>query len=145
MFDSYEEVQRFIAEFEACRLPKPRWTHQAHLVAGFWYARRQQPAAALATIRERILRHNESVGTANTDSSGYHETLTRLYMGAIAAQLADHAGCSFEEQLARMLASPLSVSTWPLQFYTKERLFSVQARREWVEPDLQPAPGMQAL
>lgn len=78
--------------------------------------------------------------TPNTDSSGYHETITRLYLLGIARHHALHAAVSFDESLALLLASPLGESAWPLQFYTRGRLFSVEARRNWIEPDLAPAP-----
>ena len=71
MFDTFAEVATFMRAFEACRLPKERWTHTAHLVAGFWYLSRSDMTQALDTIRTRIRRHNESVGTANTDTGGY--------------------------------------------------------------------------
>jgi hypothetical protein len=29
---------------------------------------------------------------------------------------------------------------WPLRFYSAQRLFSVEARRGWVEPDLAALP-----
>jgi hypothetical protein len=140
MSASYQDLVLFIRDFEACCLPKAQWTHAAHLSAGFWYLHKHEPAEALAVIRERIKRHNESVGTANTDSSGYHETITRLYMLGIARHRALHATLPFDESLTSLLASPLAQSAWPLQFFTKERLFSVEARRSWIEPDLAPAP-----
>jgi hypothetical protein len=31
-------------------------------------------------------------------------------------------------------------SDWLLAYWTKERLFSVEARRVWVEPDIRPLP-----
>jgi len=37
MLGSRDEGAAFIAEFEAERLPKSRLTHEAHLVAGYWY------------------------------------------------------------------------------------------------------------
>jgi hypothetical protein len=132
------ELTDFIREFEACRLPKARWTHDAHLTAGFWYASHHAPAAALEIVRARIRAHNESVGTANTDSSGYHETITRLYVTAIAAHVEQHRHAPLLESLALLLASPLARSDWPLRYYSPERLFSVAARREWLEPDLAP-------
>jgi len=137
-------IAEFIGDFEAARLPKERWTHHAHLLAGLWYVSRHGPEAALPIMRTRIRAHNESVGTANTDSGGYHETLTRLYLDAIAAQRAQRPGASFEECLRALLASPLADSGWPLRFYTRARLFSVEARRHWVEPDLAPRATMDA-
>jgi hypothetical protein len=39
-----------------------------------------------------------------------------------------------------LLASPMGRRDWPLRFYSRERLFSVAARRSFVEPDLAPLP-----
>jgi len=39
-----------------------------------------------------------------------------------------------------VLGSELAASDWPLQFYSRERLFSSAARAAWVAPDLKPAP-----
>jgi len=135
---SRHEVAAFIALFEARELPRVRWTHRGHLVAGFWYLSLHPLAEALRIIRVRIRRHNEAVGTANTDSSGYHETITRLYLAGIAAHRARQSELPFEESLQKLLASPLAASRWPLTFYSSERLFSVAARRDWAEPDLEP-------
>ena len=138
MFDTVAEVESFMQDFEACRLPKQRWTHFAHLVAGFWYLSQHDMTHAVATIRSRIRNHNESVGTPNTDSSGYHETITRLYLTAIAAHIELDKTLPFERSLAALLASPLAKSDWPLRYYTAQRLFSAHARLNWVEPDLSP-------
>jgi hypothetical protein len=131
-------VAAFIEEFEARRLPKPRWTHHAHLMAGYWYLTRLSPAQALDVMRERIRAHNESVGTANTDSSGYHESITRLYLDGIAAHMASNRDAGFGESLRLLLRGPMADSGWPLKYYSRARLFSVAARRDWLEPDLQP-------
>lgn len=138
MFGSDEEVASFITAFESCRLPKSSWTHHAHLVVGFWYLSRHSFKTALDEVRDRIKHHNESVGTTNTDTSGYHETITRLYMAAIDAHIKAHPTLAFSESLKALLASPLANSSWPLSYYSRARLFSVEARRRWVEPDLAP-------
>jgi hypothetical protein len=137
-------IAAFIEDFEAARLPKVRWTHHAHLLAGLWYVWRHGPEQALPIMRTRIRAHNESVGTANTDSGGYHETLTKLYLDGIAVERARLPGAGFEECLRALVASPLADSGWPLRFYTRERLFSVEARRHWIEPDLAPRATMDA-
>lgn len=137
----YPEAEAFIGRFEALHLPREHWTHEAHLIAGFWYAWRLPMPAALDEVRTRIRAHNEAVGTANTDTGGYHESITRLYMHAIASHVAAHRALGFEESLRQLLASPIAARDWPLRHYSSERLFSVAARRGWVEPDLRPAPG----
>jgi len=134
---SRDAAQALVERFEQCRMSKAEWTHEAHLVAGFWYVHTLGRAAALERMRLGIRRHNEAVGTPNTDSGGYHETITRLYLWHMERHIQCEAALGFEASLAGLLASPMAGSTWPLTFYTKERLFSVEARRGWVEPDLQ--------
>ena len=135
---SHAAVASFIERFERGEVTKAEWTHQAHLVAGYWYVTRLGPEQAIEEMRARIRFHNESVGTANTDSSGYHESITRLYVHGIAAFRAQQPAAKFEDGLNALLASPMNSSSWPLQFYSRERLFSIEARRGWLEPDLQP-------
>ena len=132
-----EEVAALIAGFEACQLTKQQWTHQAHLTAGFWYLSQLGATEALEVIRGNIRRHNESVGTPNTDTGGYHESITRLYLMAIERHIRANRDVSFEASLQALLDSVLAKSSWPLTYYSRERLFSVAARRGWIEPDLQ--------
>lgn len=138
MFDNIPAIAAFIQEFETCRLPKAQWTHQAHLTVGLWYTTQHTPTEALTIVRQRIRTYNEAVGTLNTDSGGYHETITRLFLQGIADHVAQQQDAALPVLLATLLESPLAQATWPLNFYSRERLFSVSARRQWVEPDLAP-------
>jgi hypothetical protein len=135
MFTTAQDIEALIRDFEARILPKACWTHQAHLVVGLWYLTHHSPDDALAIVRQRIRAYNEAAGTANTDSSGYHETLTRLFLSGIAAHLSTHSNESLPTSVALLLQSPLVHKDWPLSFYSPERLFSVAARHEWLEPD----------
>jgi hypothetical protein len=135
MFDTIEKIEGFIAAFEACSLPKARWTHHAHLVVALWYLSHHAHDDALDIVRRRIRAYNEAVGTANTDSSGYHETLTRLFLRGVADHMAEHRDAALPVAVTALLQSPLASKEWPLRFYSSERLFSVAARRDWIEPD----------
>jgi hypothetical protein len=141
MFSSIDRLEAFIDDFEACKVPRVRWTHHAHLVVGFWYLLHHAPPQALSVVRARIMCANEAMGTANTDMDGYHETITRAYMGAIAVHVAGHSPHQTLESLNLLLSSPLAQSDWTLKHYSRDRLFSVLARRQWVEPDLKPLPS----
>jgi len=44
------------------------------------------------------------------------------------------------ELVNELLLSPMGRRDWPLRFYTAERLFSVEARRHFVKPDLAVLP-----
>jgi len=117
-------------------LPKAEWTHEAHLRAGLWHVLHHGAPAALDLLRERISRYNESVGTANTDTSGYHETITRFYVTLIDRFLATADRGAPIDDLAAQLLDAHGDRRLPLRFYSETRLFSPVARRSWVEPDI---------
>ena len=116
-------------------LPKVALTHEAHLRAGLWHVLHFGPVAALGLLRVRIGAYNESVGTQNTDTSGYHETITRFYVLVIDRFLSA-VDCTLPiDQLATRLIAECGDPRLPLRYYSEEHLFSVAARRSWVEPD----------
>ncbi|WP_225205760.1 hypothetical protein [Novosphingobium huizhouense] len=121
-------------------LPKAEWTHEAHLAACLCLLR-EHPALVLERDLPGVIRaYNEAVGGKNTDSAGYHETLTQLYIRGVRAFAATlPAGASLVDAVNALLASEIGPRDWPLCFYSRERLFGVEARRHWVEPDLAPA------
>lgn len=118
-------------------LPKARWTHAAHLTATLRLVRTRD-AGLERDLPDIIRTYNLAVGGVNDDQSGYHETITQAYLAAIRAFAAAlPAGTSDAEAAARLLATPLGDKNWPLSHWSRERLFSVEARRGWVDPDLQ--------
>ena len=120
-------------------LPKEEWTHEAHLAACLWLVRERTDLVPERDLPAIIASYNVAVGGQNTDSGGYHETLTQLYVKgvrAFAQTLPDDL--PLVDAANRLLASEIAPRDWPLCFYSRERLFSVAARRGWVEPDLAP-------
>ena len=89
-------------------------------------------------LRARICAYNESVGTANTDTSGYHETITRFYVVIIDRFLSTVDRTADPDVLADLLIAQYGDRRLPLHHYSEKRLFSPVARRAWVEPDLRP-------
>lgn len=125
--------------FRTRSLPEPRWTHQAHLVVGLWHVLNLPPDAVLDALRRGIRAYNESVGTPNTDTDGYHETITRFYAWAIAKFVAEaRSGASLLELANALLGSRYATRSFPFEYYSRDRLLSVAARRAWLEPDLKP-------
>ena len=74
-----EQAKELVAQFEMCSLPKEKWTHEAHFVMALWYCSHQPIPLAMQSIRNGIKKYNVSIGGANTDDSGYHETITVFY------------------------------------------------------------------
>ena len=118
-------------------LPKPEWTHAAHFAAAFWLIERSGRNAA-REMPAIIRTYNEATGVANTDTGGYHETVTLASLRAAHAWLDARAHLVLHEALSEFLASEYGRSDWLLAFWSKPVLFSVAARRNWVDPDLKP-------
>jgi hypothetical protein len=116
-------------------LPKSGWTHAAHFAAAFWLLRHRGDAA-FQEMPPLIRAYNESTGVANTDTSGYHETITLASLRLARAWLRERSSVPLHAALAELLASPYGRSDWPLVYWSRGLLFSVAARRSWVEPDL---------
>ncbi len=82
------------------------------------------------------------MGTPNTDSSGFHATITHCYaMGVAAFHRRCDPALALVERVNALLTEPEGARDWPLRFYSRERLFSVEARRAVILPDLAPLPG----
>lgn len=137
-FHSTEEISEFVRQFVDRSLPKERWTHRAHLVVGLWHLLHHSPEESLDLLRGRIRAYNVATGGVNTDTEGYHETLTRFYVVAIGQFLARQDGVrrDWPKLFAALLDSRLADKKLPLEFYSRDRIMSVEARREWVTPDL---------
>jgi hypothetical protein len=142
---SASELDDLIARFRDCTLPKAEWTHAAHLAVGAWHVAGGGPGKALRQLRARIRRLNDAHGTANTTTSGYHETVTHAYVALVDDFLARRPkGEALAEAAQALLASPLADRKILLDFYSQDLLMSVDARLGFVEPDLKPLPGARA-
>jgi len=125
--------------FRACTLPRGEWTHTAHLRVGTWHVHHFGADTALSMMRTGIRRLNDFHGTPNTETGGYHETITVAYVRLIAEFLGtDQADGGLEARVDVLLASPLARPGVLSTFWTPALLFSSRARAEWVAPDLAP-------
>ena len=132
-----EQAKDLVTQFETCKLPKEKWSHEAHFVMALWYCSHQPIPVAMQSIRDGIKKYNISVGGANTDNSGYHETITVFYTRIIISYLLKtNPAQEFEQKLAGLFQQPFLSKDFPLQYYSKPLLMSKEARREWIPPDI---------
>lgn len=138
-FESVSDIVRIGEGVASCTLPKSEWTHAAHFAAAFWVL--SDPGRdAFREMPPLIRTYNEATGVANTDSSGYHETITLASMRAARAWLEPRSLAPLHETLNDLLASEFGRSQWLLAYWSRPILLSVAARRHWVEPDVKPLP-----
>ena len=83
---------------------------------------------ALARLRVGITRLNESHGTVNSATGGYHETVTRAYAQLLAAFAARHGDKTVAERVTALLADPLADKKALLRFYSRAA-FGVRPKR----------------
>lgn len=137
-YDSDEPMRALTRGLLARTLLKTQWTHQAHIVATLTLLREHPEIDLDLALPGIIWRYNEASNgpNANTDSGGYHETITRFYLRALRAFLARQpTGAPLHALNNCIIRTRFAAHDFPLDYYSRERLFSVEARRVWVEPD----------
>lgn len=131
-----DEIRDLVAAFERCDLPHAAWTHRAHLVTALWYLAHYGPVEGGERVRAGIKRFNAANSVAQTPDGGYHETITCFYLWVVARHLRDALPGTSLADLASTLVAAWGDKNRPLEYYSRDRLFSWEARTGWVEPDL---------
>jgi hypothetical protein len=127
-------------------LPREEWTHEAHLAASLWIARERREIDPTKDLAGIISAYNVSVGGVNDDTQGYHDTITRVYVEAVRMHLSRRDGAEpLMQSVNALLRSPFGKRDLPLRFYSPALLFSVPARRKFVDPDLLPLSAMEEI
>lgn len=131
-----KEAQTMLSKFEALTLSREEWTHSAHFIVAFWYCLRKPIPEAIVAIREGIKALNISLGGQNTDTTGYHETVTIFYIHLIAVFIVTEGIDQFSDaSLEKLLEQSFCEKGYVHRFYTTARLMGKEARLSWVRPD----------
>jgi hypothetical protein len=140
-FETDEAVARVGEGLLARTVPRAQWTHEAHLAATAYLLLKHPEIDLDIELPGLIRRYNESVGGVNDDRQGYHDTITKVYLRGVRLFLEEaDARRPIHELVNELLHSPMGKRDWPLRFYSRERLMSVEARRGFIEPDLRALP-----
>ena len=140
-FTSDAEIEAVGRGFMERTLPKEHFSHAGHFATALYLIVRHPEIDPVRDMPAMIRAFNESVGGANTDTAGYHETITQASLRATRDFLSRRPRSeSLHETCNHLMASKLGDPNWLLEHWSRERLFSVEARRQWVEPDLQALP-----
>lgn len=122
------DVLRLVHQLEQCRISPEEFHHRDHLAVAVAYLYSADFECAMEKIRATLLKFIQYHG-----KNGYHETLTRFWMLQVEQRI-DRNEC-LHRSVERMRAA-LADAKLVYEFYTKERLSSVEAKEGWVEPDL---------
>jgi hypothetical protein len=139
-FDSDAQVSALAAGFCDRSLPKEQWTHAGHFSTTLALLATREDLDLSRDLPQMIRAYNASVGGVNDDHAGYHETITQASIRAARWFRAAHPHLPLFACCNALMETSLGRSDWLLAHWSRERLFSVEARRGWVEPDLDPLP-----
>jgi hypothetical protein len=129
------EVLELVRSFEDATVSHDDWKHAEHLVVALYYSTRHDLDTAYSKMRSGILNlleHGFKVDL--TKEMPYHETITLFWMRTVEAYNASKNGASLLEK-ANEVAYKWD-KNYPLKFYSRELLFSEEARANFVVPDL---------
>jgi hypothetical protein len=134
-FTSDAQIHALVAAFENRRLPKAEFRHSAHIAVGLAYLASTSLEPATQRMRASLRRFLDE-----EDAAALHETMTVFWMKLLHhLALAHHPHLALWEKANAVIAS--HGTRWPVDaHYSKEALASVEARRQWVEPNLLPLP-----
>jgi hypothetical protein len=84
MYDSEEEIERLVRDFESCAIAAADFHHREHLVVAFWYLQTRSRDEALDAMRSGLFNFIDHHGV---DRKKYKEEVTVFWVDAIASQL----------------------------------------------------------
>lgn len=140
LFATSDEIRRLGQGLIARTLSPADWTHEAHLGATLYLVVERPDLDLDAELPGLIRRFNVSVGGRNTDTEGYHHTITLTYLAAIREHACETEGQDLCARANALLLSERGRRDWPLRFYSEALLFSSEARLSFV-----PACGSEAI
>ncbi|MEZ4957574.1 MAG: hypothetical protein R2825_28710 [Saprospiraceae bacterium] len=134
------EAENLIHRFLQCELPKGEFSHEAHLLTAL-YLLAKHGENTLPIIRQHLKDYLKSIGVESTDTSGYHETLTVFWLWFLKKRFVDENGkIIWNQNNVDDLIEDFDLTErniW-LEHYSKECMMSVDARKNFVEPDIKP-------
>jgi hypothetical protein len=134
-YEHESEVFDLVKSFEDATIPRDDWKHAEHLVVALYYLSKHDLESAYARMRDGIL--NLLANGFKVDlkkEMPYHETITLFWMRLVDEFNAGKNGASLLEK-ANEVAYKWD-KDYPMKFYSRELLFSDEARARFVEPDL---------
>jgi hypothetical protein len=107
-----------------------RFGHREHLHMTWSYLQRGEG--------ERVLPFLRHVAESHGETEKLNVTLTRFWVQATSHAIERSGDVGFDALIERM--SHLLEKDLPFRHWSREAIFSPQARAGWVEPDLRPLP-----
>ena len=133
-YNSEKEIKKIVRDFENASISREDWRHAEHLTVALCYLQDNDFEAALTKMRGGIFNLLKAFDIDLKKEMPYHETLTVFWLKAVENFKNSEGERSILEVCNELIEK--FDKDYPLRFYTRELLFSEQARNEFVEPNL---------
>ena len=134
-YENESEIAALVRSFEDATIGRDAWKHAEHLTVALYYLTRHDIETATAKMRDGIFKLlRDAFAIDLTKEMPYHETLTVFWMRTVADFNASKNGASLLDKVNEVVEK--YDKDYPLRFYSREFLFSDEARVGFVEADL---------
>ena len=133
-YKTEDEILTVVRGFENGTIARAAWRHAEHLTVALYYLRHHDFDSAAGKMRDGIFNLLKAFEVDLKKEMPFHETLTVFWLRTVAGFAKSKNGASFVETCNELIEK--FDKNFPLEFYSRELLFSDEARRNFVEPDL---------
>jgi hypothetical protein len=133
-YNDESEIAEIVRTFEDGTITRDTWKHAEHLTVALHYVSHHDIDTATETMRSGLFRLLGAFGVDLTKEMPYHETMTVFWMRTVADFNASKNGASRLDKTNELVAT--YDKDYPLRFYSRDYLFSDEARARFVDGDL---------
>ena len=133
-YETEKEIAEVVRTFEDATVSRDAWKHAEHLTVALHYLTHHDIETATEKMRSGIFKLLGAFGVDLSKEMPYHETLTVFWMRTVAVFNTSKNGASFLDKTNELVEK--YDKDYPLRFYSREYLFSDEARARFVEGDL---------
>ena len=133
-YSTETEIAEVVRKFEDATISREDWKHAEHLTVALHYLIDNDVKTATGKMRAGIFKLLEAFGVDLTKEMPYHETLTVFWMNTVHEFDRKNSGAALLDKANKLVAE--FDKDYPLRFYSREYLFSDEARSKFVEGNL---------
>ncbi len=133
-YDSEKKIEDLVRLFETGAISRADWRHAEHLTVALFYLSQNDFEIALKKMRDGIFNLLRAFEVDLSKEMPYHETLTVFWLKTVDDFRQSKTDASLGEICGEL--TERFDKDFPLKFYSREILFSDEARRNYVAGDL---------
>jgi hypothetical protein len=136
-YENENEIKAVVESFERATISRAEWRHAEHLTVALHYLSEHDYETALMKMRDGIFNLLRAFEVDLSVEMPYHETLTVFWLLTV-DDFRKSVGELSKLEIYNGLVENFD-KNYPLRFYSREHLFSDEARRNFIAGNLKNA------